>query len=382
VQVIPLTLFPQGTHDFRAEVRRFLAGRVGRWAAEKRSGSWLGFDADFSRELAARGWVGLTLPVEYGGGGRTAFERFVLLEELLVSGAPVGAHWVADRQHGPMLVKYGTEAQKRFYLPRICKGEAFFCIGMSEPQSGSDLASVRSRATRTADGWRLSGQKIWTTNAHRSHYMVALVRTSGTGEDRHTGLSQFIIDLSLPGITIRPIEDLTGRRHFNEVFFDDVLLAEDALVGSEGAGWEQVTAELGFERSGPERLYSSIVLIDTWLEWLRAAGPTDRAAITLAGKLATHLAVLRAMSMGVTARLARQEHLNNEAALVKELGTTFEQFVPQALEDAIGAHPESAIGTSLRRTLAYIAHIAPSFSLRGGTREILRGIIAKGIGVR
>jgi alkylation response protein AidB-like acyl-CoA dehydrogenase len=382
VQAISLTPFPPGTEAFREEVRRFLAERIGRWPAEKRAASWLGFDPDFSRELAARGWVGLTLPVEYGGAGRTAFERFVLLEELLAAGAPVSAHWIADRQHGPMLVKYGTEAQKRFYLPRICKAEAFFCIGMSEPQSGSDLASVRSRAVRAPDGWRLSGQKVWTSNAHLCDYMVALVRTSGTGEDRHKGLSQFIVDLSLPGITIRPIRDLTGHEHFNEVFFDDVPLADDALVGAEGAGWEQVTAELGFERSGPERLYSSLVLIDTWLAWLRSAGSADRAAVTLAGKLATHLAVLRAMSMGVTAKLARHERLNEEAALVKELGTTFEQFVPQALADALGAHPESVVGASLRRTLAYVAQISPSFSLRGGTREILRGIIAKGIGVQ
>jgi alkylation response protein AidB-like acyl-CoA dehydrogenase len=382
VQVIPLTPFPPGTDALREEVRRFLAERLDRWPAERRAASWLGFDADFSRELAAKGWVGLTLPVQYGGGGRSAFDRFVLLEELLSAGAPVSAHWIADRQHGPMLVKYGSEAQKRFYLPRICKCEAFFCIGMSEPEAGSDLASVRSRATRTPDGWRLSGQKIWTTNAHRSHYMVALVRTSGTGEDRHQGLSQFIVDLSLPGVTIRPIEDLTGHDHFSEVFFDEVLLAEDALVGSEGAGWQQVTAELGFERSGPERLYSSIVLIDAWLAWLRAAGRDDCTALTLAGKLATHLAVLRAMSMGITAKLARDEQLNDEAALVKELGTTFEQFAPWAIADAIGAHPDTPVGASLRRTLAYVAHISPSFSLRGGTREILRGIIAKAVGVQ
>jgi alkylation response protein AidB-like acyl-CoA dehydrogenase len=381
MQMISRTPFPQDTTALRQAVRDFLKDRLVGTPPELRAASWLGFDADFSRDLAARGWVGLTLPHEYGGGGRSPFERFVLLEELLAAGAPVSAHWIADRQHGPMLVKYGTEAQRRLYLPLICRAEAFFCIGMSEPQSGSDLASVRSRAVKVAQGWRLTGQKVWTTNAHRSHYMVALVRTSGTSEDRHKGLSQFIVDLSLPGITVRPIKDITGHAHFSEVFFDDVLLTDDALVGAEGAGWEQVTAELGFERSGPERLYSSVVLVDTWLAWLRASDSADRSAVALAGKLAVHLAVLRAMSMAVTAKLARNEKLNTEAALVKDLGTSFEQFVPQAIADALGAHPESAIGSSLRRTLAYVTQISPSFSLRGGTREILRGIVAKGIGV-
>lgn len=382
MNVIPLVRFPNDTSGFRNEVRAFLAAQAGRWAPELRARSWLGFDPEFSRALGERGWIGLTLPVEYGGQGRTSFERFVLLEELLAAGAPVSAHWMADRQHGPMIVKYGTEAQKRFYLPRICRGETFFCIGMSEPQSGSDLASVRSRATKTAEGWVLSGQKLWTTNAHRSHYMVALVRTSGTPEMRHKGLSQFIVDLSLPGITIRPITDLTGATHFSEVFFDNVVLPEEALVGSEGSGWEQVTAELAFERSGPERLYSSMVLLDTWLAWLRASGSTDAASTALAGKLVAHLAVLRAMSVAVTEKLSRHESLVNEAALVKDLGTSFEQSIPRAIAEALGADPGGAVDASLRRTLAYVSQISPSFSLRGGTREILRGIIGRGLGLQ
>src|SRR5690606_28048153 len=132
-----------------------------------------------------------------------------------------------------------------------CSAEAFFCIGMSEPNAGSDLASVGSRAVRREGGWRLNGRKIWTTHAHEAHYMIALVRTSGEAGDRQQGLSQVIVDLSLPGVTVRPIRDLTGDSHFSEVFFDDVLLADDALIGQEGDGWKQVNAELAFERSGP-----------------------------------------------------------------------------------------------------------------------------------
>ena len=163
----PATI-PATDEALRHEVRAFLREHLRDRPLEARARSWMGFDAEFSRALAARGWVGLTLPVEYGGGGRSPFARFVLIEELLAAGAPVGAHWIADRQSGPLLLKYGTEAQKRFHLPRICRAESFFCIGMSEPQSGSDLASVRTRAERDGDGWRLSGQKLWTTHAPRS----------------------------------------------------------------------------------------------------------------------------------------------------------------------------------------------------------------------
>src|SRR5688572_27792696 len=194
-----LAAVPADAEAFRAEVRSFLSEHLPPAAPEIRARSWTGFDADFSRRLAQRGWVGLTLPSSYGGAGLDAFRRFVLVEELLLAGAPVAAHWIADRQSGPLLLKYGTEEQKAFYLPRICRAEAFFCIGMSEPNAGSDLASVRSRAHRSQGGWVLNGRKIWTTNADRSHFMIALVRTSGTTDDRQKGLSQFVIDLSLPG---------------------------------------------------------------------------------------------------------------------------------------------------------------------------------------
>jgi alkylation response protein AidB-like acyl-CoA dehydrogenase len=363
-------------------VREFVKTHTAKVPLEQRARSWMGFDADFSRALAIRGWVGVTLPKEYGGAGLDAFSRFVLIEELLGNSMPVSAHWIADRQSGPLILKYGTDAQKNFYLPRICRAEAFFCIGMSEPQSGSDLASVRTRATKTETGWELNGQKLWTTNAHLSHYMIALVRTSGGAEDRHKGLSQFIVDLSLPGVTIRQIGDLTGDAHFNEVFFDNVELGEDALIGSEGSGWEQVTAELAFERSGPERFYSAIALFDVWLDYLRAHHSADSWTRELAGRIVTHLVVLRAMSVAVTKQLARGASPILAAALVKDLGTELEQFIPLAIGDALARHPGQAVPDGLLRALTYVTQICPTYSLRGGTREILRGMIARGLGLR
>jgi alkylation response protein AidB-like acyl-CoA dehydrogenase len=382
IDALTLSSIPASAQALRPAVRAFLDEALRDRPIDRLARSWMGFDAEFSRALAERGWVGMTLPEAYGGGGKDAFHRFVLAEELLCRGAPVSAHWIADRQSGPLILKYGTAAQRDFFLPRIIKAEAFFCIGMSEPQSGSDLAGLRSRATRTADGWLLKGQKLWTTNAHRAHYMIALVRSSGTPEDRHHGLSQMIVDLSLPGITVRTIGDLTGDQHFNEVFFDDVLLPHDALIGEEGAGWAQVTAELAFERSGPERIYGSMVLFDAWLEHLRSRNAPTPAELALAGRILTQLVPLREMSAALTAKLVQGDSPVIEAALVKDLGTELEQAIPNLIADAVAADPLAERPEALLQTLSYVLQVCPTFSLRGGTREILRGVIARGLGLR
>jgi alkylation response protein AidB-like acyl-CoA dehydrogenase len=253
---------------------------------------------------------------------------------------------------------------------------------MSEPNAGSDLASVRTRAVKTDTGWTLNGQKIWTTNAAGCHFMIALVRTSGEADDRHKGLSQVIVDLSLPGVTVRPIQDLSGDSHFCEVFFDNVLLADDALIGAEGRGWEQVTAELAFERSGPERLFSSIVLFDEWLAYVRTPQGRTESAQRLAGKIISQLSPLRAMSIAVTERLNRGESPVVEAALVKDLGTGVEQLIPAAIADDLFSREAQNAPLELLLTLNYVTQASPSFSLRGGTRDILRGMIARGLGLR
>lgn len=384
IDTLKLSTIPCADEALRAEVRGFLADTLDGLEPDERARSWMGFDAGFSRQLAARGWLGLTLPREYGGAERGHFARFVLSEELLGAGAPVSAHWIADRQSAPLILKYGSAEQRAFYLPRICRADAFFCIGMSEPGAGSDLAGIRTRAdpiNTERGGWRLNGGKIWTTNAHRSHYMIALVRTSGTAEDRHQGLSQLIVDLSLPGVTVSPIQDLTGDAHFSEVFFDNVELPANALIGAEGGGWAQVNAELAFERSGPERLYSSIALLECWLTHCRGLPDNASNRATL-GAILSQMAVLRAMSLAVAGKLAAGESPATEAALVKDLGTELEQQIPRLIGDALGRQPDVPPPLPLLRTLTYLEQIAPTFSLRGGTREILRGIIARGLGLR
>ncbi|MGE8321289.1 MAG: acyl-CoA dehydrogenase family protein [Comamonas sp.] len=383
---LALTRIPAEGEALRAEIRAFLQSTVTQIPAHIRAKSWGGYSPEFSRALGAKGWLGMTFPKAYGGSEMGPFARYVLAEELLNFGAPVGSHWIADRQSAPLIIKYGTEAQKQRYVPGVARGETYMCIGMSEPGAGSDLASVKTRAVPNEQGFVLNGQKIWTTNAHHCHYMIALVRTSGSSEDRHKGLSQVIVDLKLPGVTVRPIEDLSGDSHFCEVFFDNVQLAPDALIGAEGQGWEQVTAELAFERSGPERLFSSIVLFDEWLAFLRTEQAPRAESLKLAGQVFTRLAPLRAMSVAVQEKLVQGQSPIVEAALVKDQGTVLEQYIATAIADDVMSREAdegaAQLPPELLRTLNYVSLVAPSFTLRGGTRSILRGMIARGLGLR
>ncbi|MBC7521329.1 MAG: acyl-CoA dehydrogenase family protein, partial [Sandarakinorhabdus sp.] len=256
VFALPPFVPPAGAAALRAEIRGFLVANPPPVDPVLRANCWSVADAAFSRTLGAAGWIGMVWPARYGGHARPAMERYIVLEELLAAGASVGAHWIADRQTGPLLLRYGTEAQRLAYLPGMARGELFACIGLSEPGAGSDLAAVRSRAEKVPGGWRINGQKLWTSGAHHAHAMLALLR-SEAGSERQAGLSQFLIAMDTPGITVRPVIDLVGNHDFNEVFFDNVLVGDDALVGVQGQGWAQVTAELALERSGPERYLSS-----------------------------------------------------------------------------------------------------------------------------
>jgi len=373
---------PPEAEALRAEVRTFIADNMDGYPGVLRARSWSGADPEFSRKMGAKGWIGMTWPTQYGGGGRSALERYVVLEEMLAAGAPVSAHWVADRQSGPLLLRFGTEEQRRKYIPAITRGESYFCIGMSEPGAGSDLAAIRTRAERTNTGWRINGQKIWTSKAHKAHYMIALVRTRPQDkEDRHAGLSQFLIDLKTPGITIRPIRNMAGEEMFNEVFFEDVDVPEDSLVGTEGGGWGQVTTELAFERSGPERYLSAFQLIFELVRRLGAEATTDPRSAEGVGRLVAHLGALRQMSLSIATMLEKGEAPNLAAAFVKELGVAFEQSVPGKAFDLTGAAP-LVNGDPFDQVLGYTAMAARSYSLRGGTREIMRGIIARGLGLR
>jgi alkylation response protein AidB-like acyl-CoA dehydrogenase len=361
-------LLPDGSDGLRLDVREFLRQQK----LQPRCDSWLsGFDPEFSRRLAARGWVGMTWPERYGGRGRSALDRHVVIEELLAAGAPVAAHWISDRQTGPLLLRYGTEEQMERLLPVMARGECYFCIGMSEPDSGSDLASLRTSARRVEGGFLVSGSKVWTSHAHRAHYMLALVRTA-TGADPHAGLSQLIIDLGSPGVEVRPIRLLNGLHHFNEVVLRDVLVPATMLVGREGEGWSQVLTELAFERSGPERFLSTFPLLRQAVDGAPAG---DLHAAEEIGRLTARLWALRRLSLSVAGAIEAGESPAVEAALIKDLGTRFERDVGEAVRNL--AQPVTDDRLAELPSQAVLS--APGFTLRGGTTEILRGIVARGL---
>jgi alkylation response protein AidB-like acyl-CoA dehydrogenase len=371
--------WPETAAELRGTVRALVAGHFAAIDHKPalRVNSWAVPDPAFSRKLGAAGLIGMTWPKAYGGHERSAMERYVVLEELLAAGAPVGAHWIADRQTGALILRHGHDADKRRWVPGMARGEIYACIGLSEPGAGSDLAAVRAMARREHDGWVLNGQKVWTTNAHNAHVMIALIR-SEPGSQRNAGLSQFLIPMDSPGVTVRPIIDLTGGHDFNEVWLEDVRLPAAALFGVEGEGWQQATAELSLERSGPERYLSTLALLTELIRF--AADHPSPTLSTLVGRLAAEAWTLRLMSATIATKIARGEDPALEATMVKELGNSFEQAMPEALQAAVEMAPGEQ--SALALMLGHLLQVAPSFSLRGGTREILRGIIARGLGLR
>jgi alkylation response protein AidB-like acyl-CoA dehydrogenase len=327
------------------------------------------------------GWLGMSFPQKYGGQERSALERYVVTEELLAAGAPVAAHWIADRQSGSQILRFGSEEQKQEIIPKITAGECFFAIGMSEPDSGSDLASVKTKATKHENGWNLEGRKIWSTGAHISNYMIVLARTSpASKENRHEGLSQFLVDLSLPNISIKGIPDMTGQKHFNETLFDNVNLPKEALLGEEGKGWSQVVGELALERSGPERFLSHFTLLDRFISEFRSI--LLKSGSSLVGKLIAELQTLRKMSFSVASMLQDGQSPETQAAFVKELGNKFEKTMVESLREFSNIIPLYDWPAQLQDLFEDSTLRIPSNSLRGGTTEIMRGIIARQLGLR
>lgn len=358
----------------RSEVREFLAGESFTPACNAWS---LGWDPEFSKRLGARGWIGMTWPKEYGGHERSNLDRQVVAEELLAAGAPAGAHWTAERQIGPMLLRETRPHLKERLLPAMARGECYFSIGMSEPDAGSDLAAVRTRGTRVDGGWLVNGRKIWTSKAQYTDYCLVLARTSGTVADRGRGLTRFLVQPSDERITASPIKTIAGTKHFNEVVFDDAFVPDEMVIGEEGEGWGHVTAELALERSGPERYMSNFPLLAEAFEVARVTGDTGLRR-EVARSTATTIA-LRELSRGVYAAVDAGSSPVLEAALVKEVGTRFDQALPQR----VAAQSEDVL--SLGRLPELIEDAAlwgPTYTLRGGTNEILKGIIARGLGLR
>jgi acyl-CoA dehydrogenase len=382
LQFDPIRL-PRECEALRNDVRAFLAEEIAAGTFDPhRPGHGDSHNRAFSKRVGAKGWIGMTWPKQYGGGERSFLERYVVTEEFRVANAPVRLHFVADRQSGPILLKYAPEHVKADIVPRICRGELCFVIGMSEPGSGSDLFAAKTKATKVDGGWKINGTKIWTSNAHIADYMLGLFRTSPpTKENRRHGLTQFLVDMKAPGITVNPVIQMTGQHDFNEVVFEDAFVPDDYVMGEIDGAWKQATSELAYERSGPERFLETFYVL---VELIRAVGkePDLRSAEGL-GRLVAQLHTLRRMSVSVAGMLQAGKEPVVEGSLVKDLGTVWEQQLPQRVRE-LAAFLETEIGNraTLEEQLAFALTVAPKLTIQGGTTEILRGIIARGLGLR
>ena len=374
---------PQQCQALRADVRAFLAEEISAGTFDPHHpGHGDSYSRDFSRRVGAKGWIGMTWPKRYGGHERSQLERYVVTEEFRVANAPANFHFVADRQSGPILLKYAPEHIKKDILPRICRGDLCFAIGMSEPGSGSDLFAAKTKATKADGGWRINGSKIWTTSAQIADYMLALFRTSpSTKENRRHGLTQFLVNMKTPGITVNPVYQMTGKPGFNEVVFADAFVPDDHVMGEIDGAWKQATSELAYERSGPERFLDTFYVLP---ELIRALGPDhDLRGAEGLGRLVAQLHTLRRMSLSVAGMLQAGKEPVVEGSIVKDLGTAWEQKLPARVRElAAFLKPEMLNHTALEDQLAYATVIAPKLTIQGGTTEILRGIIARGLGLR
>jgi alkylation response protein AidB-like acyl-CoA dehydrogenase len=371
----PRTHLTEAERRLQAEVRQFLADELPIATFRPGLGMSGARDPEFSRKLGQRGWLGMSLPAAYGGGDRSLVERFVVVEELLRWGAPVGYHWVADRQSGPTINRFGTAEQKQRFLPAICRGELSFAIGMSEPDSGSDLSSLRTSATRVDGGWLLNGTKVWTSGARTCDWLIVLARTSKE-ERQQAGLTQFLVDRRSDGLTVRPIQFIDGTADFNELSLRDLPVPDELVLGTVGNGWSQNTAELAFERGGPDRLLSTFGLLQRWV----AAGVEDPVAREWLGATMARYRVLRELSLSIARMADSGRSPVTEAALVKEMATRFEQDVTAGITDHYGQSGSLTATTEFDQMLARATLTGPSFTIRGGTTEILRTVVARDLG--
>ncbi len=323
-------------------------------------------DRAFSLELAKRGWLGMTWPTEVGGGGKSPLERFVVYEALLSTGAPMATSWFADRQMGPTLLQFGTPEQQREHLPRILDGTSAWSIGMSEPDAGSDVASIRTRAVRDGDDFVVNGQKIWNSGAKSADWIYLICRTDPDAP-AHQGMSELIVDMRSPGISITPIEDMTGNNHFCEVFFEDVRVPAENLVGQLNGSFSQVMRQLEHERGGPDRLLSNRKLYEDCLAVADTGDPLVRQEVAAieSGYRIGRLLVLRE----VLGQAPKQF-----SAATKTFCTELEQRIAQFCAATVGPHAllaEPGLGGRVARNVCY----APAYTIMGGTSQILRNIL-------
>ncbi|MEM7141587.1 MAG: acyl-CoA dehydrogenase family protein [Actinomycetota bacterium] len=353
---------PAELEDLRARARTVALEGVATYGAH--TDSWInGYSEEFSKVLAQNGWIGMTWPTEHGGGGRPNIERIIMGEEMIKVGAPIAASWFADRQMGPGLISYGTDDQRAEFLPGMLSGETTWCIGMSEPDSGSDLASLKTSAVRDGDHWVVNGQKIWTSFAAVADYCYLIGRTSSDGPP-HKGVSEIIVPMDLPGIEVRPITDMTTNAHFCEVYFTDVRVPIENLVGVEGDAFRQTMAQLEHERGGIDRLVSNKPLYDLAVSVADTDDPRVRQEIAdleigyRLGRILVYREALRQAPAGFS-------------AATKCFCTEHEQKVADFAARTLGMR--ATADADLAKAINY----APAYTIMGGTSNVMRNILGE-----
>jgi len=376
---------------FRKEVRNFLEAEIDKGSFQPMCDGWIqGYSPDFTKKMAAKGWIGLSWPKEYGGQGRSQIERLILTEEMLRYGAPAACHWFADRQIGRSLIAYGTDEQKEELLPQILKGEAYIGLGMSEPEAGSDLASLRTRAIEDGNDYIIDGQKMWTSCARFMTHVYLVARTDPDAP-KHRGISEFILDASLPGISIRPTIDITGSEAWGEVFYDNVRIPKSNLIGEKNRGFYQILNQLDYERSGLERLMGNYPLFDALVGFTKE---TTRNGVALCkdplirdklARLQIEFEMGRLLSYRVVLIMEQGRAPNVEAAMAKAYCTTFEQRLASMATEILGLYGQLVAESKWAPIMGMAPHSylgSKGYSLQAGTTEVLKNIVAtRGLGL-
>ncbi len=382
---------------FRKEVRQFLEREVPKdWAG------FLGRPGDvervfpllrqFSSSLGEKGWLTMAWPKEYGGQARSAMEQLIFAEETCYRRVPVGGS-IAVTIVGPVLMLYGSEEQKREYLPPIARGEIDFCLGYSEPGAGSDLASLNTRAVEDGDDFVITGQKIFTSLAHLVEYCWLAARTD-PDVPKHKGISLFIVDMKTPGITIRPLIDMLGEHSLNEVFFDEVRIPKGSLVGEKNQGWYHLVTALDFERTPNFFFFPPASLPPILEDLVQFSKEAKRNGKPLAhdpvvrqklAQMFIEFEVVRVLSYRIAWMLGRGLIPNYEASIVKLFSTELHQRVANVGMEILGLYgpltPDSR-WAQLRGRIAYSCLSSVSATIGAGTLEIQRIIIAiRGLGL-
>lgn len=378
--------FTREQEAFREEVRDFLRIEMPYPPSlEYPGGLCEGNSREFSHKMAEKGWIGLTWPKPYGGQERTYVEKAILMEELLKVNAPIQYHLLADRQVGPAIIRFGSEWQKAFFLPRIVRAEegAMFCLLFSEPNAGSDLASVSTTAVRDGDHYLINGQKVWTTAGHLSDYGWMLAKTNlDKSVRKHLTLSEFIVDMKAPGISLKPIINMVGAHSFNEVFFDDVKIHKRFLVGQENAGFKQIMAQMDYERAGIERLLQNYSIYEQLITYFKQMDKTTGFyawARDAMAQLEIERSVGRLLCYYIAWIIDQGRSPSAEAAMCKAFCTLYEQRLTDFATRVLGPISQVRAGVEglpLKGELATAYLWSPSYTLQGGSVAILKNIVA------